>query len=678
MKRKAVWFVIGGLALAVGLGSALLALRPESDRPTLDEGDLKKQIRSFWQAYNRATELRTRGKFSSAVEFYQQTLVLNPKHEDSLYYLGNCLFELGEYARAVSIYEQLVEVNPRSNRGFSQLGIVLSTPAPGAVLDFERARRAFEGVTEINQEESGPFLRLGLLALHQGKLEEAMNRFLTAAGFKSPEGYFLAGYVKFSQGSYAEAAGYFQKVLEINAREKQISGRGVFSEGDVKPVSSKPSLTPLERSGLKALVFLSWTAAKLGGYPHGVAGEFRLQERAKEPGFTTAAFVKQAVGRASWADYDGDGDLDLAAVAEQGMLRLYRNQRGGLQDVTQLAGLPRVERRPAPPAWQPVWGDYNGDGRQDIYVMSPGYLGVGSNALYRNSGSGRFTDVTAEVGLGGKRATAQAVFLDYDRDGKMDIVEVGNAVEKQPPLRLFHNESGRFQEDHQRAKMNFSGNAVDVAVGDYDDDGWQDLFVLRWKQPGLLYRNTGNGTFSDMTQAAGLGGVGGDGFSALFFDYDRDGLMDLLVTSQAPYELALECLLTPDLKRSSWTPRLFRNRGSGQFEEVTTRVGLDRSYGTMQAAAVDVDQDGWTDIVLANGGLEEYRLEPSVILRNSEGQRFIEEAHWPAFNAPANAQSVAAADFDGDGQVELYFGGGFIVRLQLTPPAKISPVLPHR
>jgi hypothetical protein len=181
---------------------------------------------------------------------------------------------------------------------------------------------------------------------------------------------------------------------------------------------------------------------------------------------------------------------------------------------------------------------------------------------------------------------------------------------------------------------------VDVAEGDVDGDGQKDLFVLRWKRPGLMYRNNGDGTFVDVTERAGLKNVGGDGFSALFFDYDGDGRQDLLVTSHAPYELALECLLRPDLKRSKWTPRLFHNRGHGPFEEVTAQVGLDRSYGTVQAAAVDVDQDGWTDLVLANGGLEEYRLEPSVILRNLQGKSFMEYAHVPSFDAPMNARTT--------------------------------------
>jgi hypothetical protein len=424
--------------------------------------------------------------------------------------------------------------------------MALSTPAPAAVLDLARARRLFERAAEINREESGPFLRLGWLALHEGQPEAALRHFLTAAGFKSPEGYFFAGYVKFRQGRYRDAAGYFQKVLEINAREKQISGRGVFSEGDVK-LSSGPSLTPLEKSGVKALLFLYWTAAKLGGYPRSVPAEFRIKHDRHE----------------------------------------VVNSKSEIRNPKQIQ-------------------------------------------IPDNSHPKRF-------GIG---------ILNFEIVSNFDI-------------RISDFPAG--VSDFPKGLR-----AVDVAAGDYDGDGWTDVFILRWKRPGLLYRNRGNGTFTDVTQAAGLGGVGGDGFSALFFDYDRDGRPDLLVTSHAPYEVALECLLRPDLRRVEWTPRLFRNRGGGHFEEVTSQVRLDRAYGTMQAAAVDVDQDGWTDVVLANGGLEEYRLEPSVILRNEEGKSFMELAHLPSLDAPMNARTLAVADVDGDGHIEVDLGDGVMIELRCS------------
>jgi tetratricopeptide (TPR) repeat protein len=660
--KKTVWAILGAVALAGGLAATFLALRSDVARtPAEDEG--KRRIRAFWEAYNRATELRSRGEFSEAIRFYQQALTLDPAHEDSLYNLGNCFYELGEVAVAVKNYERLVEVNPQSNRGHSQLGIALSTPLPGADLDFERARQAFERVVEINREESGPFLRLGLVAVAEGKWDDAVRQFLIAAGFKSPEGTFLAGYVRFRQGRYREAARYFQTVLEMNAREKQISGRGVFSEGDVK-TSSGQLLTPLEKSGIKALTFLHWAAERLGGYPHGVPAEFQIRAR---PGDLTLATTHLAgvAGRVTTADFDGDGDLDVAALGENGSLKVFQNRRGTLELAFDLQ--PRARSAPTETPWEAIWGDYDGDTRQDIYLISSGYMGVGTNVLYRNEGNGRFRDVTTEAGLSGRRATAQALFADYDRDGQLDIVEAGNAGAEQPTVRLFHNQDGRFQEVHQQAKINFSGNAVAVAASDYDGDGWIDFFILRWKQSGVLYRNNGDGTFTDMTEAASLKGVGGDSFSALFFDYDRDGLQDLLVTSQAPYEIALESRLRPDLRRSSWTPKLFRNRGQGRFEDVTSQAGLDRSYGTMQAVAVDVNRDGWTDMVFANGGLEAHRLEPSAILLNEGGKSFTEHVLQFGANAPLNMQSVAAADFNGDGKVELIFSGGVIVTVVRVP-----------
>ena len=177
---------------------------------------------------------------------------------------------------------------------------------------------------------------------------------------------------------------------------------------------------------------------------------------------------------------------------------------------------------------------------------------------------------------------------------------------------------------------------VDCVVGDYDGDSRPDLFVLRWRKEAVFYLNQENGKFSDSTRPAGLSGIRGPSFSAILFDYDKDGLPDLLVTSHAPFEEAIRSLLQPGYKAIRATPRLFRNKGAARFEEVTTRVGLNRSYGTMQAIAADFDGDDWMDLLLVNGGLDRLQLEPSVILRNLEGKGFREWAYLPDFDKPDN------------------------------------------
>jgi tetratricopeptide (TPR) repeat protein len=205
--------------------------------------------------------------------------------------------------------------------------------------------------------------------------------------------------------------------------------------------------------------------------------------------------------------------------------------------------------------------------------------------------------------------------------------------------------------------LSFEGTPVDAACADYDADGNRDLFVLLWKKPGRLLRNDGAG-FTDVTGEVGLSGVGGEGFSALFFDFDRDSDPDLLVTAHAPLALSLRRLLSPEGRAKNLTPRLFENQGGKRFVEVTSKVGLDRQYGVVEAKAFDVDSDGWLDLVFAMGGLEASHVEPSVVLRNREGKDFVEWAHIPSSDEPHNAVGVEVAKTDGRVEIVLATEGG--------------------
>lgn len=205
--------------------------------------------------------------------------------------------------------------------------------------------------------------------------------------------------------------------------------------------------------------------------------------------------------------------------------------------------------------------------------------------------------------------------------------------------------------------LRFEGTPVDTACSDYDLDGKPDLFLLLWKKPGRLFRNDGAG-FTDVTEEVGLGGVGGEGLSALFFDFDRDRDPDLLVTAHAPLALSLRRLLSPEGHAKTLTPRLFENEGGKRFIEVTSEVGLDRQYGVVEAEAFDVDSDGWIDLVFAMGGYEASHLEPSVVLRNQAGEDFLEWAHIPSSDEPHNAVGVEVMKRNGKVEILLATTGG--------------------
>ena len=150
--------------------------------------------------------------------------------------------------------------------------------------------------------------------------------------------------------------------------------------------------------------------------------------------------------------------------------------------------------------------------------------------------------------------------------------------------------------------------------------------------------------------------MGGDGFSALFLDFDVDGDPDLLVTAHAPLELSL-------LRSAKGpTPQLFENDGRGHFVDHTSELGLDRSFGVVQAVAVDVDADGFQDLIFAQGGLDSTHLEPSVVLRNLGGKHFIPWAYLPAADEPRRALGVATSDARADGTVDVFVSGVGIFR----------------
>jgi hypothetical protein len=238
---------------------------------------------------------------------------------------------------------------------------------------------------------------------------------------------------------------------------------------------------------------------------------------------------------------------------------------------------------------------------------------------------------------------------------------------------LYRNVGTRFVEETAEAGLTSAGTAVDAAIADYDRDGRLDLFVLFWRREAVLFRNLGNGKFADVTPSAGLKGIGGQGFSAAFFDFDNDRLPDLLVTAQAASEDAVRSLLQPDFHFARGTPRLFRNRGDGTFEDITGRAKLDRAYGTMQAQTADFDGDGWMDLLLVNGSLDAQSLEPSIVLRNLEGREFQPWGYLPGFAAPGNFLGGAVADFNRDGRVEVYLTSSLV--LAGKPSLPLSPTL---
>jgi enediyne biosynthesis protein E4 len=383
----------------------------------------------------------------------------------------------------------------------------------------------------------------------------------------------------------------------------------------------------------------------------------------------------------AFIDYDNDGWPDILLIngtdwpghAKGGTttLKLYHNNRDGtFTDVTRKAGL-------AVPFFGMgvAVGDYDNDGFDDIFVTA-----IGQSHLFHNNGNGTFTDVTKAAGLWGPNEfSTSAAWVDYDRDGKLDLV-VANYVQwseqgdlyctldgthksyctpesyKGTSVRLWHNlGGGRFEETTQKAGLSDpTSKSLGVAILDSNNDGWPDIFITNDTQPNKLYLNKKNGTFEERAVTAGVAfsedGVARAGMGVDAADYDRSGSASVIITNFANQMLSL-----------------YHNEGNGLFvdEAPSSEVGratlLTLGFGCF---FFDYDNDGWPDIFIADGHIEneiekvQKRVayaEPPHLFRNL-GQGKFEEVTAQAgadFAAPKVARGAAYADINNDGALDI-------------------------
>jgi hypothetical protein len=381
-------------------------------------------------------------------------------------------------------------------------------------------------------------------------------------------------------------------------------------------------------------------------------------------------------------DYDGDGWNDVF-IANGTLLNpaspaprshLYKNDgKGHFLEAGEKAGLTRTGWAQAVCA-----GDFDNDGHPDLLVTYYGH-----NTLYRNSGDGTFADVTARAGLPvtGTRWGAGCAFLDYDRDGYLDLF-VANYIDLETPTgqsgggkcdwkgmqvacgprglptghnALYHNNrDGTFTDVSESAGILKPGGrfGLGVAVADFDNDGWPDIYVACDQTPSLLYRNRHDGTFEERGDAAGVAynadGQLQAGMGVAVADYDSNGFLDIAKTNF-----------------SGDRPSLYRGENGKFFEDVSGAAGLGRNQLLGWGIAfLDIDEDGWPDLIMANGHVypeidrspvgETYK-QKTLLYRNLGNGKFadITNAAGPAFATARPSRGLATGDLDGDGRPEI-------------------------
>ena len=427
----------------------------------------------------------------------------------------------------------------------------------------------------------------------------------------------------------------------------------------------------------KALWLLNIAHMTIGAYPDGVPERYRIPPAIFASGTSFPPFenVAPELGLDTWSlfggvvtdDFDGDGWLDAMVTTSdvKGQTRYFRNNGDGtFADRTQEGGLDGLVG-----GINLVQADYDNDGDLDVYILRGAWLSAGGrqpNSLLRNEGDGRFVDVTFAAGMEQVSFPTQTgSCADYDNDGDVDLyvgIEHGDHL-FDGPCQLWRNQGdGTFEEVAAAAGVDHRGFVKGVTWGDYDDDGFPDLYVSTLGGPNRLYHNQGDGTFVDVAPQAGVSGPH-DSFPVWFWDFDNDGALDLYVPSYRGVVDAVGVVAASYFGAAiPWElPALYQGDGRGGFRNVAADVGLTRFHLPMGANFGDLDNDGWLDFYLGTGYPDYEGLMPNVLYRNVDGEAFADVTFAAGVGHLQKGHAVAFFDYEGDGDLDIFeqVGGAF-------------------
>jgi hypothetical protein len=470
-----------------------------------------------------------------------------------------------------------------------------------------------------------------------------------------------------------------------------IRGAGVHrhERGSRRAIEALTRQLEIEPTSIDARWLINLAYMTLGEYPDSVPPAYRLAPelfaseydlgRFREAAMPAGVDVSGSAGGSVIEDFDGDGRLDIVATSWRldDQVRYFRSAGDGtFVDRTIEAGLAGETG-----GINAIHADYDNDGLPDLLILRGGWQGEAGlvpNSLLRNLGGGTFDDVTEQAGLLAFHGTHSAAWADYDNDGLLDLFVANEEwyEGRSHPSQLFRNRGdGTFEECSTVAGFGPLGPVKAVAWGDYDNDGWEDLYVSIFGRPNRLYRNVatdpavapGGRAFVDVTAAAGVAGPAFS-FPTWFFDYDNDGDLDLFVAAWDGLPIAAVAAYAMGVGAGAEVPRLYRNNGDGTFDDVAAAVGLDRTLLVMGANYGDLDNDGRLDVYLGTGAPELDTLMPNRMFRNAADGTFQDVTSSGGFGHLQKGHGVSFGDLDNDGDQDVYtvMGGWYLTDVYMN------------
>lgn len=436
-----------------------------------------------------------------------------------------------------------------------------------------------------------------------------------------------------------------------------------------------------EPEDLTSKFLFNIAAMTLGRWPHDIPRNLRLPDDFFASGLDFPFFediapalgldLRSLAGGVCMEDFDRDGHLDMliSAWGFRDQLRYFHNSGDGrFEEKTAEAGLSGVTG-----GLNMAHADYNNDGFADVLLMRGAWFrdqGRIPNSLLRNNGDGTFTDVTLAAGLYHKAPTQSVAWADFDLDGDVDLFSAHESIPAQPatnfPSLLYRNNGdGTFTDISTAAGLQVNAYVKGATAGDINNDGLPDLYLSVLQGPNQLWLNTstpGQIRFRDISATAGTEEPF-VAFPSWMFDYNQDGLLDIFVSaySDGSEDLPAKLLRARGRRDDPFRPRLYRNNGDLTFTDMSAAMGLVEPAFTMGCSYGDLDVDGYPDFYLATGEPNLKSVVPNKMFLNREGGAFADITYTSGFGNIQKGHGVAFGDLDRDGDQDLYvvMGGSF-------------------